>query len=264
MRMEFFRKRKPDEEPLAARPAMPAAPPSPVINLQPQPVIIETRKPALPDSEQLKQARTHAEEQIRLIEQKIIFQREEWTQKFKEKEEENVSVTAQLEMLISEAESEREKRQQRLDALQQQVQQDLDRAGRQLQDEINTWNERLSSKEKELEESRHASVFEETQKKIETEQALRSLQSDLDRVEAKYKTMERRLLEEQNQWISRIKGKEEEISNLRTQISLRTAQMRLEDEKSQAAQKEMEGAWQEQEQEIKSRLESQQQQWSKL
>jgi len=262
--MEFFKKRKPDEEPLAARPATPVIQSSPIIKPEPEPLVLETRKPALPDSEQLRQARMHAEEQIRLIEQKIISQREEWAQKTKEKEEESVSIAAQLEMLVSEAEREREKRQQRLDALQQQVHQDLDRAGKQLQDEINAWNDRLSSREKELEEAKHIFVFEETQKKIETEQALRSLQTELDQVEARYKTMERRLLEEQNQWIAKIKGKEEEISNLRTQISLRTAQMRLEDEKAQAAKNEMETAWQEQEQEIKGKLESQQQQWSKL
>lgn len=271
--MDLFKKRKIDEktEQLAQ-----AQEQEQQLQLQAQPLTVpppevekpletvEPKKSELQESEDLIVARKNAEDQIRLIETRIAAQREAWPQKAREKEEENISLQAQLEMLVRQSEQERNKRENQLNALQKQIQSDLSEVEKALENEIAVWNERLSSKEKETEETRHRSIFDETQKKIEAEQSVRTLYTELEKVESKYKGMERQLLEEQNQWISKIKAREDEISALRTQISLREAQMRMDMEKSIAIKTEMESAWQSQEQELKSKLEAHGRDFSKV
>ncbi|MHB9155658.1 MAG: hypothetical protein ACYC5N_08195, partial [Endomicrobiales bacterium] len=245
--MDLFKKMKSDGEiPQAEQPAAPV------------PGSAEQQGAPLPDSEQLAEARRRADENIRMIESRIASEREAWSDRIKEKEEEGISLRARLDMLVRRTEQEREKRESKLGLLQQQIQKDLSEVEKTLEAEIKNWTARISQKEKDLEETKHETVFREARAKMEAEQSLRGLQAALDETELKCRTLERQLLEEQNQWIVKIKSREEEILNIKTQIALHESQLSLEEEKALQAKKEMEAAWQEQLKGLDAKLKSQQ------
>ncbi|OGS09092.1 MAG: hypothetical protein A2204_06065, partial [Elusimicrobia bacterium RIFOXYA1_FULL_47_7] len=234
--MEFFKKRNTQEQ---------------------KEEIIEAPKAAVPESGQLAEARGRAEEQLKAIEKRIASERELFLKKIKDKEEEGITLKARLDSLISSAEQEKLKRESELKIMQENIQDSLAQLNSELQSGAAEWNEMISAKDKELDEAKHRAVFAETQKKLESEQALRKLQADLAQAENKLKSMERQLLEEQNQWVARLKAKEGDILGIKTQISLKDAQSRLEEEQSRKVKGDLEAAWQEQQDELKNRLEGQ-------
>jgi hypothetical protein len=145
------------------------------------------------DKEHLEQACQKAQEQIRGIEARINSERENWYQNIKQKEEEGIALKAQIDTLLFRSDKERAKRESELSLLQQQIQSDLAEVERVLGDDVKSWTQRLSEKEKELEETKHQSVFLEAQKKMEVEKNLRGLQTTLDQAKQKYKTLNTRL-----------------------------------------------------------------------
>jgi len=211
----------------------------------------------LPDSEELAASKRHAEEQIKVLEGKIQNQRELWSTRLKEREEERISLGAQLEMLVRKTQNEREKRDGELSLLEQQVRRDLTEAQISLETEIKSWTERLSVKDKEIEQTKQETELLETRNKIENDQSIRGLRSELEQIEQAYKSLERKMLEEQNGWIGKIKSKEEEIIGLRTQISLKESQIAIDDEKDLTLKKEKEAAWQSQVRELEEKLKNQ-------
>jgi len=211
----------------------------------------------LPDSKDLAQSKQHAEEQIRNLEAKIQNQREVWSAKFKEKEEEKISLTAQFEMLARKARSERDKSESELNFLEQQIQGDLIEAQKTLEAEIKTWGERLNIKDKEIEQTKQEIELQETRKKIESDQNVRGLKSELEQIEQKYKNLERKMLEEKSGWIGKIRNKEDEILGIKTQISLKESQIAIDDEKDLVVKKEKEALWQSQAQELEAKLKNQ-------
>jgi len=219
--------------------------------------------PVPPDSQQLAEARNKAVEQIHQIEHRIVAEREHLAQKIKEKEEEGISLKARLGMLVNRANQERENRDSTLGLLQQQIQRDLAEIEKEMESEIKEWTDRLSTKDKDLEEARHQAIFIETQKKIDAERSLRVLQASLEQLQQKCRALERQMLEEQNQWILKIKSREEEILNIKTQLSLRESQMKMDEEKADKTRAEMEAAWQEQIKELDARLEAQLSEWTR-
>jgi len=115
--------------------------------------------------------------------------------------------------------------------LEQQVQRDLAEADKNLNAEIKAWTERLGNKDKEIEQTRQEAELLETRKRIENEQNLRNLKSQLEQVEQKHKNAQRKMLEEQNNWIAKIKAKEDDIIGIKTQLSIKESSLAIENEK---------------------------------
>lgn len=249
--MDLFKRRKEQVNMPQAEPPK-AERPAPEIPVTPPP----------PDSEQLAEAKRRAEERIRGIERKIADEREAWASRIKEKEEEGISLKARLDALMRQSEQEREKQESKMTLLQQQVQRDLNEVEKLLEAEIKSWNERLSAKDSEIEDAKREAVFRETQDKLEAEASVRNMKASLEETEQKCKALERQLLEEQGQWIGRIKGREDEILNLKTQISLRETQLAMEEEKSNTAEKEMAAAWQAQIKGLEEKSRAQREEWA--
>ncbi|MCB4791983.1 MAG: tetratricopeptide repeat protein [Elusimicrobia bacterium] len=221
----------------------------------------------LPDSapfneEQFTSLYQKAQDQIKIIEQKIANERELWYQRIKQKEEDQVSLKSQLDMLVYKVEQERKKREGDLNILHQHIQKDLAELEKSISEEVKTWTEKINQKDKELEEIKHQSVFLETQKKLEAEKNIRDLQSSLESTKQKYKAIERQLIEEKNLWIDKVKSKEEEIINLKTQISLKEIQIKSEDEKAKAKKRDLQLTWQGQTKEMEEKLEKLRKEWT--
>src|SRR3989339_749845 len=210
--MEFFKKRNTQEQ---------------------KEEIIEAPKAAVPESGQLAEARGRAEEQLKAIEKRIASERELFLKKIKDKEEEGITLKARLDSLISSAEQEKLKRESELKIMQENIQDSLAQLNSELQSGAAEWNEMISAKDKELDEAKHRAVFAETQKKLESEQALRKLQADLAQAENKLKSMERQLLEEQNQWVARLKAKEGELIAFKSALEQKISRFKIESEKKE-------------------------------
>ena len=220
-------------------------------------------QPSVSDSEQLAASRQRAEDQIKYLENKLNTERENWSQKVRTREDEKITLDAKLEALMRKAQQEREKRESQLTLLRLQLQRELAEAEKALDSEVKGWSQRIAGKDRELEDLKHHAAFVETQGRIETEQNLRNLQAALEQETQKYKALERKMLDEQSQWIAKIKSKEDEVINLRTQISLREAQLKLESDKEQTASKEVEAARQAQIDELENKLSQQRAEWTK-
>jgi hypothetical protein len=228
-----------------------------------QPLKASVPVPVLPDSAQLAEARIKAQEQIKQIESKITAERSLWEQRMKEKNEQRISLKSQLEMIVRRGVQERDKKQSELALLKQQQEADLAEIERTLETEIKTWADKVSVKEKEAENIRHESMITETQKTVDHEQKLQALQRDLEQAQQKNKKLERQFLEEQTEWMDKIRTKDDEILQIMTQISLREAQSADDDQKSAAARKEREDSWQAQTRELEEKLANQHEEWSK-
>ncbi|MBN1824106.1 MAG: tetratricopeptide repeat protein [Endomicrobiales bacterium] len=206
-------------------------------------LVFVKRDLSIPESEMLLAAKKRAEDDIRALEEKVSSERQSWMGRLRNREDEKISIQAKLEALIRKMDQEKNKKCSKFDLMQKQVERELVQAQEALKREVDEWNAKLSAKDKEIEDTKKRTALAEAQAQISDEDKLRALRADVEMLVQRLKSTERSMLEEQSQWITRIKDKENEIINLKTQLALKETQSAGEEEKDRLERRQAEEAW---------------------
>ncbi|MFH1283143.1 MAG: tetratricopeptide repeat protein [bacterium] len=212
--------------------------------------------------EEVADAKEKVEEEMKVLERKILSERENWIRRNKEKEEERISLEAQLELIEKRALADRQKREMELRLYEEEAVKELKCLEKQLASETEQWTKRLEDKEHELKDESNKKMLIEAQHKLEEERIRNEYRQEIETHRKELESQERQLLEQRATSLQRLKQSDEINIQLRTQLSLRIAQLKAEWDEREASVKKSSEELENKQKELAKVLESKTKSWA--
>ncbi len=201
----------------------------------------DEKKIELTASHDLQSIKKTAREQLENIEKMLEVERENYRKKEKEKEDEKIKLSIHLELVELELSNNMQLHQDSINSLRKKWNDELQRVERKIEEEDKEWGQKIRAIITEIDETKVNLQTRENEKKAEDEKEIISSTQELREIESQLLAFEKKAQQEIGEFVTRLKGREEEIVALKAQISLRVNQSRQEEEKFHREKKELEG-----------------------